>query len=213
MFRHQCGLWVPDGNYGERFFAKNASDGLPIYGYDLLKKALKQCRSFRTAIDGGAYIGAITLRLERKFKRVIAFEPVMKNFECLAANVVEKASRLGDAQLSNQALSFDHVKMSAMPDSKNHCYGTRFIADANGKYNGIPIDSLDLDDLDFLKLDVEGHEREVLEGAGLTLKRCSPVIVLEDKPPSSTHAIDFLIRKGYKLSGAWRHDYIYRKGD
>jgi hypothetical protein len=44
------------------------------------------------------------------------------------------------------------------------------------------IDELKLDALDFMKVDVEGYELEVIHGAEQTICRCRPVMVVEQKP-------------------------------
>ena len=48
----------------------------------------------------------------------------------------------------------------------------------------ITIDSLNLQRLDFLKIDVQGLEIEVVKGAMETIKRCKPIIVVEANNPS-----------------------------
>ena len=42
-----------------------------------------------------------------------------------------------------------------------------------------PLDSFGFDDLDFIKIDVEGHEGEVLAGAIETLRRAHPALLVE----------------------------------
>lgn len=44
------------------------------------------------------------------------------------------------------------------------------------------LDSFDLPTIDFMKIDCEGYEFPVLKGAAETLRRCKPVIVVEQKP-------------------------------
>ena len=46
----------------------------------------------------------------------------------------------------------------------------------------ITIDSLDLASLGFVKLDVEGHEAQVLEGGKETLSKYKPIVMIEYKP-------------------------------
>ena len=43
----------------------------------------------------------------------------------------------------------------------------------------ITLDSLNYNDVDYIKIDTEGHELKVLQGCEETLKRTHPVIVLE----------------------------------
>jgi FkbM family methyltransferase len=40
-----------------------------------------------------------------------------------------------------------------------------------------PLDSLNIQKMDIVKIDVEGHELEVLEGAKETIKRCKPIFI------------------------------------
>lgn len=42
-----------------------------------------------------------------------------------------------------------------------------------------PIDCLGLEQLDFIKLDVEGYETKAINGGMNTITKCRPVIVLE----------------------------------
>jgi hypothetical protein len=53
-----------------------------------------------------------------------------------------------------------------------------------GAAGSIPMRRLDdyrLNDVDFIKVDVEGYERLVLEGARETLVRCKPMVIVEQK--------------------------------
>ena len=43
--------------------------------------------------------------------------------------------------------------------------------------------------MDLIKIDVEGFEKFVLEGARKTLQRCKPVVVIEQKPHAERYAV------------------------
>ena len=47
------------------------------------------------------------------------------------------------------------------------------------------LDALGLSRLDFLKVDAEGHEPSVLEGAWELIERHRPIIMLEDSGPGA----------------------------
>jgi len=44
------------------------------------------------------------------------------------------------------------------------------------------LDDLDLDEVDYIKMDCEGFEYRVIQGGLETIRRCRPVVVLEQKP-------------------------------
>ena len=54
---------------------------------------------------------------------------------------------------------------------------TNIRPDTDGNYIFRPLDSLNIQKLDLVKIDVEGHEMEVLNGAAETLTRCKPVYI------------------------------------
>jgi FkbM family methyltransferase len=83
----------------------------------------------------------------------------------------------------------------------------------------ITLDSLCLESLDFMKIDVEGYEPYVLEGAMESIKKFMPIIVLESYS-SFLGTIDFeftknkfqnLIQLGYKMQHIEGPDYLFIK--
>lgn len=69
----------------------------------------------------------------------------------------------------------------------------------------VPLRRLDeyrLDDVRFMKIDVEGHELEVLVGAEGTIERCSPVLLVEIDQAlhdgSIQRIFDWLLTRGYE---------------
>lgn len=57
------------------------------------------------------------------------------------------------------------------------------------------LDDLDIDDVGFLKVDVEGFEQEVLEGARETIARDRPVLLVEMEGRFLDHSIEEAIRR------------------
>ena len=77
------------------------------------------------------------------------------------------------------------------------------------------LDDLNLQDVDFIKLDCEGGELMALRGGEETLKRCRPCIIVEQKPGRAqkfglkeTEAVDYLRGLGAQLRGVMSGDYI-----
>ena len=64
--------------------------------------------------------------------------------------------------------------------------------------NVIPIDSLNLQP-DIVKIDVEGHDYQVLLGMKQTIDRCRPVVMVEFDPEKAGVMSDFFVERSYRL--------------
>lgn len=133
-----------------------------------LSRCLAQKRT-RTAVQAGGNVGLWPRRMAEVFSRVITFEPDAVSYECLAANVsTDKVlpirSALGD---------FD-----GMCDVSHKSLGSHKVI-AGDAVPMLRLDSLDLQDVDLLQLDVEGSEGAALRGAEETIRRCYPIIHIE----------------------------------
>jgi FkbM family methyltransferase len=120
--------------------------------------------------------------MAKRFKHVYAFEPQENVFECYKMNVapydnvtsfrcglgaVWERARIGPGPVKKQRF-------------RQHSGLGTVIRDNEKDTTLIPLDSLGLEQLDFLKIDVEGFELFVLQGAEQTLRRCKPLIIAEE---------------------------------
>jgi FkbM family methyltransferase len=146
-------------------------------------------------LDVGAHIGVFTLKAARQVGpggKAIAFEPNPETAVLLRDNisanhlnnvtVEEIACTNKEAQLTFYAAPINNTGASSLSQT-NAAYGD---APRTFQVRGRPIDDvvreLKLDRVDAIKIDVEGAELLVLEGAAETLKRFHPKIVLEIVP-------------------------------
>lgn len=74
-----------------------------------------------------------------------------------------------------------------------------------------PVDSLHLSNVGFVKIDVEGHEFEALQGMKETLKSCPPLMIeIHEDCPTCQETLDLIQRYGYKSYFKMTHcDYIF----
>ncbi len=73
----------------------------------------------------------------------------------------------------------------------------------------VTLDSFNLDNVSFIKIDVEGHEIEVLKGARATLERNKPVMVIEVYGRSDKDdRLDFIRSLGYDVTHISDEDYL-----
>lgn len=159
-------------------------------------------------LDIGANIGAHTVPLAQLVGPeglVMAFEPQRILHQILCANLalnsitntLTYANALGDRSETCILPSFDY--------SKPYNYGGVSI-DTHTQGETALVDRLDdmnLNRVDFMKLDVEGFERKVLLGAQETIQRCQPVLYVEnDRLEKSEALIQLIMDMGYRL---WWH--------
>jgi FkbM family methyltransferase len=195
--------------YADDHFVVRADDFLTPAGYQSKQRdmSLENLPNKRTALDIGAHVGLWSRDLVKHFDKVIAFEPVIEHIECLkknvpAANLEIIQTTVGEVE-GTCDLSF-YRENSGMTHRTD---GT--------KYKMITIDSLNLQHVDYIKIDVEGFEHEVLLGALETLQRCRPRIVLEMKrlphlaPGVEFRAKKYLHKVGYKEIGFFGADHIF----
>lgn len=165
-------MWIlDDDTFFNGVFAKSG-DGFEL---EHLNTALTYVKDKRVAIDGGANYGSWSRHLARNFGKVISFEPVDNIHECLEKNI----SDYPNIELHKNAIGNEerNVNVGIGKAFYNHgCYTVT----GDGDMKMITIDSLNLETLDFLKLDLEGFEYFALKGAEETLKRCKPVVLFEE---------------------------------
>ena len=131
-----------------------------------------------TALDIGANIGNHACYFAAHFDRVVAFEPNPPVAAVLRANVMGRNVEVVETGLSDRPgeLNF-HVDQTNLGASQ-------VTADSAGMT--INVDALDrpagplgLDNVRFIKMDVERHEEQVLAGAAELLTSQRPVITME----------------------------------
>lgn len=137
--------------------------------------------------DIGANIGYYTLLfLNNKRNKVYSFEPSAREFQLLKKNILANG-------ISNQCVLEQLIVSNSMTDKTLHLsdlnFGTNTLypSQDNVYSKSITVKSTTLDDyadnkgikFNFIKLDVEGAELEVLEGAKNVLLESKPHIFIE----------------------------------
>lgn len=141
------------------------------------------------AIDVGANVGVYTKRfsdLVGPTGRVIAFEPIPETFALLTGNM--KLLRVQNMTLLNAAASNETrvvgMDMPSFDTGLPNYYCATVSPDAKSfGVMTIPIDAFSLPKVKVVKIDAEGHDREVLLGAMRLIARDLPVLIVESIPP------------------------------
>jgi FkbM family methyltransferase len=165
------GLWVPSTDAQIEEWRKK---GEPHMQDKCLNQFIKWCDSqnkkFKTIVDVGAWCGTWSLAMQKYSKEIKCFEPNKIHFECLHRNLAP----FNHVKLYNQAIGNEigFIKLSDDVASQN----TRVLME-KGDVAIATIDSMDLKNIDLLKIDVEGLEMEVLKGAEKTLETIQYIMI------------------------------------
>lgn len=162
-------------------------------------------------VDVGANIGASTLPFASMAKHVYAFEPHPELFNMLCGNLAlneiknvtpyklgcgEKVKTLG-----YQDLKFDEIGN----------YGSHTLQDEYDEDHAVSIVRLNIP-CNFLKIDVEGMELQVLRGAVNMIEDCRPVMFVENDREEKSEALLKYLNEDLDYSCYW-HNYRFFRED
>jgi FkbM family methyltransferase len=147
------------------------------------------------AIDCGANIGVHTVEWSRRMTEwgsVIAIEAQERLFYCLAGNIainncfnaraIHAAVGAADGMMSVPTLDYlkparfgsVELKQRDNPEFIGQAYGP-----ARASVPAMRLDALKLERIDLIKIDVEGMELDVLEGARASIDQYHPILTIE----------------------------------
>ncbi len=208
------GWWFPDQDTHFSGMLKKAMSKIGIAEYQQEARALGiyHAQQRRLALDIGANVGLWTRDLAANFARVIAFEPVSDFRACLEKNVVSSNLEIKACALGNTDTTIDMIIVEGNTGHSHVNPNTM----GTGTIPMYRLDSLDITGIDLVKIDCEGYEETILQGARETLCREHPIVIIEQKLHKDTgvtkqtqfNAIALLESWGFVRLGNVRNDYV-----
>ncbi len=173
--------------------------------------SIEPVKNFDLAVDIGAHVGTWSLFLATKFKTVIAYEPDPINYKFLMENISNSGLKNIFAYQTAVGCYSGYVYIDSGPRNSGQKHIVEYETD-----NFAVIDCIDDSNLepDYIKIDVEGYELNVLKGAERTIKQSKPVICLEKNGLAESRynllekEIDSFL-SDYTLYRKVKYDYIY----
>ena len=159
-------------------------------------------------VDVGANVGNHAVFLARFLepRRIVVLEHNADLFEALRYNLGANSVRYADTSFLGLAAGARQNRYDIGVKDLNKTGAGRLMESATGKIRPEPLDEILGDGADFIKIDVEGMELEVLEGAKHTISRFRPLLLVE----ACTAHIDAINRwcqeNDYRV--ARRFDYV-----
>lgn len=179
----------------------------------------------KEAVDIGVYRGVYSYQLSKYFKHVYSFEPNTLIFDYLSKNLTKiiKNISLFNIALSNEdgntELKIPIRNKSIFNNNNEELFklGAASIHPLNNfkEFKAINVKKKKLDDIlndkkiSFIKIDVEGHEKEVIDGSIQIINNYRPTLLVEIEERHSgkkvTQTLDYINNLGYK-------SYYYDEG-
>jgi FkbM family methyltransferase len=172
-------------------------------------------------IDVGANIGYCSLIASKHYSNVIAFEPIPENFKLLEKSISD--NKITNIKVISKCVGQPTEQKLELTTFLTNMGGTRNINNtkkqnvshlqtgSTAEYDVISLDEFtkDIKSIAMLKIDVEGHELQVLNGfsEGLKTKKCKNII-LELSPCSVANDICIETLLKFKNNGY----FIYNIG-
>jgi len=189
--------WKRKVNYYQSHFSEMEMYLLPLL-----------CDPSRTSLDIGGAIGVYTANMFDKSKDVITFEPIPSNVKLISDMI--RNQRM-NARVMPFALS-DHagtamLKMVDGDTGLSTLEKENDLANGQKNVNAINVEIKQLDDfqfrdIGFIKIDVEGHEAAVLQGARATIIHSKPHLLVEieerHKHGAVNECVSYLSALGYR---------------
>ena len=177
--REHYGWQFPDlETHLPKMLKKSVDKGLPAeYQIAVRRRSIELCNKRDVALDIGANVGLWSRDLVKSFSRVIAFEPVALFRECLESNVTGENFEVRPIALGDQNT------MGTMIITEDNSGSTHLDPDTIGTGNiqVVRLDNLNFHDISYIKVDCEGYEYRILQGAEQTIRHCRPIVVIEQK--------------------------------
>ena len=175
--------------------------------------------------DIGANIGLYSWEVRKvcPLRKILAFEPDPKNIKLLEKTL--NGANFENVEIYKCALSNRVGEVTFFQDNLTSATGCVTGKDKpwieqylNGSANEIRVKTETLDSVSLgekipslIKIDVEGHEIEVLQGGRNTLSKAKPLLIIESFPPKQSTLLSLLDELGYHSIDADRHVSINPK--
>jgi FkbM family methyltransferase len=207
--------WLPDREHHLQHWMRTVNrvvDGRMTYQYAKYESGLAHCARRRVAVDIGAHVGLWSFWMARDFEHVHAFEPHRDHQAIWLANMTARpnatlhgfalGSRSGHVDLIDGEQSTGDTRVDPQPRASSD----------------VPLRTLDsfgLEQVDLIKIDCEGFEEFIVDGARQTIAKSLPALIVEQKPGHAQRyglkesgAVDLLESLGYFCRTQIAGDYV-----
>jgi len=127
-------------------------------------------------VDVGAHVGYYTIRMAKRCREVISFEPNPVNRRKLLKNI--ELNGLSNVKVYPYAAGEGRYKATLWLADAGSTMLPGFVAGESIEVEVVPLDEL-VKEADVVKIDVEGYEWKVIQGMTKLLNTCKPALIIE----------------------------------
>lgn len=195
----------------EGWLGKYQSNTFENYQLEEYKKAMAEVKNKRVAIDLGANLGIMSYRMCRDFEYVHAFEP-------LFADHLKKNVQADNIKIYPFAVG-EKTSAVEMRVGLYHSGGSNVVKSEDKKLGQtyrwvtvVTVDSYDIQDVDFIKIDVEDYEWYAIQGSKKTIEKYKPVVLMELKKtnPFYSEILKYMTSINYTHEFVGEFDCIFK---
>lgn len=194
-----------DGRWGKiHFFEKDEYVGKSLFNYgeynpdetEFILGLAAEAGKDKLVLDIGANFGVIGQALEHEGYTVVSFEPQPEVFKLLSLNVKGEKHNcgLGDFEGVGQMPKVHYSErnnVGGLAIGYKSMLGTIDVAVRK-------LDGFGFDNVGLMKIDVEGFEERVLRGGAATIRRCKPLLYVEDDRAENSASLHACLKElGY----------------
>lgn len=134
-------------------------------------------------IDVGANVGQYSRRMAELVGpkgTVFAIEPMHETFRLLTYNVGDRMNVVLLNLAASDTPKDVRMELPKFGSGLSNYYRASISSVGTYPVRAIPLDSLSLERVSLIKIDAEGHDLAVLEGAQRLIQRCRPKLIVEE---------------------------------
>lgn len=166
---------------------------------------LEHCRELiepgAVIVDVGANVGNHLVFFARFMapECIFPIEPHPESIRLLRENIALNRIACVDERHLGIGIGRARGRLAIDMPSQGDLVLARLAPSPSGNIEVYPLDDLDIERIDLLKIDVEGMEFDVLQGMAGTLRRCRPVLMIEVRESDVARFVDAMRGHRYRL--------------
>lgn len=192
----------------KHYYIKNG-----LFEANLIEWCREFCKPDKIFLDIGAHTGSYSITLSPFVKSVYAFEPQKMTYYALCGSVA--LSNLNNIECIKVALgSPDQIGEQTLniisPDGGGSSILTRnHETIATETITVATLDSFNLDNIGFIKIDIEDNEYNAILGAVITLQRCNNPTIIFECNSINDKLFNLLRSIGYNIIPITYYSYMF----